>query len=209
MPKQEIVVVGDRSGSMSGKEDDTVGGINASIDELKRTKGPDDEVRVSIKLFDHEELLHTRHKNLDEVEPFMRTDFIPRGGTALYDALGNTLVYFMEMKLRDPASFDSCVVYVATDGYENSSKHYSANKLKGVIENAEKTYNITVLYLGANQDAILEAGKFGISAGRAMNYSETSDTIEAAYRGAAACATRTRSSQPPDFLDAERQASTR
>ena len=38
MTKQEFVAIIDRSGSMNGKVSDAVGGINASIDELKNNK---------------------------------------------------------------------------------------------------------------------------------------------------------------------------
>ena len=208
MVKQEIVAVVDRSGSMRGKEQDTVGGINSIIDELRKTKTEEDEIRFSLKLFDHEEILLMRSVDLDAVKEFRVADFTPRGTTALRDAMGNTIKYFMEKKLRDPKVFDSCVIYVATDGYENASKKYSANDLKNLINNAQKTYNIQILYLGANQDAILEASKIGICADRAMNYCETKDNIEAAYRGVASAATRTRSTNSPiSFLRSERQAS--
>ena len=208
MPIQEIVTIADRSGSMRGKEEDTVGGINSIIDELRKTKTDGDVIRFSLKLFDHEEILLMRGVDLRSVKEFNEKDFIPRGTTALRDAMGNTIKYFMEKKLKDPNLFDSCVIYVATDGYENASKKYSANDLKDLINTAQTTYNIQVLYLGANQDAILEASKIGICADRAMNYCETKDNIEAAYRGVASAATRTRSTNSAiSFLHSERQAS--
>ena len=50
MTTQEIIGILDRSGSMRGKEEDTVGGINTMINEVKKNKGEDDIVRVSLKL---------------------------------------------------------------------------------------------------------------------------------------------------------------
>ena len=76
-----------------------------------------------------------------------------------------------------------------------------------MIENAEKTYNIKVMYLGANQDAILEANKFGIDYSRAMNYSETPENVQSAYRSAASAAVRTRSLGRTEFTQSEREAS--
>ena len=107
---QEVVYVVDRSGSMRGKESDTIGGINASIDELKKTKGDDDIIKVSIKLFDHEEKLLHRSVKLDDICEFNITEFVPRGSTALLDAMGNTLTHFMEKKLLDPVGYDSCMI---------------------------------------------------------------------------------------------------
>ena len=68
----------------------------------------------------------------------------------------------MEKKLMDPGAYDSCVIYVTTDGQENASRRYNNEKIKKMIHAAEETYNIRLVYLGANQDAILEASKFGI-----------------------------------------------
>ena len=124
MTVQEIVGILDRSGSMRGKEHDTVGGINTMISEVKKGKTKDDTIRVSIKLFDNEEIMKWRSLNIDDVDDFPVEDFIPRGSTALLDALGNSLKYFMEKKLMDPTAYDSCLLYVATDGLENSSHLY-------------------------------------------------------------------------------------
>ena len=64
----------------------------------------------------------------------------------LYDAIYNSLVYFMERKLKDPSSFDSCIFYVATDGLENSSK-ITSEKLKEMVTAAAKPiYNINILH---------------------------------------------------------------
>ena len=99
----------------------------------------------------------------------------------------------MEKKLMNPQAFDTCLVYVATDGQENASSRHSRDDIKKLIEKAETVYNIKVVYLGANQDAILEAGNIGISQNSAINYSETQENVEAVYRGAAAMAGRDRS----------------
>ena len=182
MNVHEVVGVIDRSGSMRGKETDTVGGINAAFDEIKRSKGADETINVSIKLFDHEEKMLLRHVNIDDFKVLTVSQFVPRGSTALRDAIGNTLVYFMERKLKNPEAFETCVIYVATDGFENASNYYTSERLRNLIKNAKESYKIEILYLGANQDAILEAGKFGISSDNAINYCETAETTEGVYR---------------------------
>ena len=85
----------------------------------------------------------------------------------------------------DPGAYDSCMIYITTDGLENASRRYDNEKIKKMINNAEETYNIKVIYLAANQDAIFESNKFGIDESRAMNYSETPENITSAYRSAA------------------------
>lgn len=209
MTVQEICINIDRSGSMMGKETDTVGGINCMLNELKESKNDEDTIRVSIKLFDHEEIIKKNRVDISEIEEFPLSDFIPRGQTALLDSLGNSLRYFMEKKLMNPDEYDTCLIYLATDGYENCSKNHTKNDIKKLIKNAEEKYNIKVIYLGANQDAILEANNIGISSNTAINYDETSDAVNAVYRSAAAVASRNRSdpSQQLSFNDVERQSS--
>ena len=204
---QEVCAVVDRSGSMTGKEMDTIGGINETFRVLRETRKDNEIIKISLKFFDHEQKLKLRNVDLDEVRDLTRDDFRPRGQTALLDAIGDTLTYFMEKKLMDPDAYDSCVIYVTTDGMENASRRYDNKKIEKMIKNAEETYNIRLIYLGANQDAILEASKFGVDCSRAMNYSETPENSQSAYRSAASAAVRTRSSGRTEFMPAERQAS--
>jgi uncharacterized protein YegL len=209
MTVQEIIGILDRSGSMCGKEADTVGGINAMLKEVKNNNVNSDTVRVSMKLFDHEEHIKWRRVPLEEVEDFPVAEFVPRGQTALLDALGHSLTYFMEMKLRDREAYDTCLMYVATDGLENASKYYTRKRIKELIQSAETTYGISVIYLGANQDAILEANNIGIAQGHAINYSENPDSTEAVYRAVGRVASDNREAPMSaiGFSQEERQAS--
>ena len=203
---QEIVAIIDRSGSMLGKEEDTVGGINATIDELKQNKKADENINFSLKFFDHESYLRIRSMDITKVNPIPVTDMKPRGQTAILDAIGDTILFFITKKIKDPNSFKSCIIYVATDGLENCSQRYTNQYLKNLIESGSQ-YGITLLYLAANQDAIFEANKFGLNADQAINYSETKDTTENVYRSAGRAAKRVISGQPAAFLQPERAAS--
>ncbi len=204
---QEVVAIMDRSGSMAGKVEDAVGGFNSALEVLRQEQTDDSTINVSVKLFDHQEEMLIRSIPLADVRPLETRQFIPRGQTALFDAMGNTLTFFMEKKLMNPEAYDCCTIYVVTDGMENCSKTFTRNRIKEMIETAEKTYNIKIIYLGANQDAILEAGNIGINAGQAINYSESREETEAAYRSAAAMVGRHRSGARVEFLQAERMAS--
>ena len=202
---QEVVAIIDRSGSMSGKEADTIGGINSTIEELKSNKS-NETIKFSVKFFDHEEYIKIRSLNIENVRPLKIKDLMPRGQTALLDAMGSTITFFINKKMRDPSSYDSCIIYVATDGYENSSKKFTNKNIENLIKQAKK-YSIEILYLGANQDAILEASKFGLDSTQAMNYSENSKNVECAYRSVASVAKRFRSGDDAQFLEPERTAS--
>ena len=204
---QEVAAIIDRSGSMMGKEDDTLGGINKTFEVLKEERDETTKINVSVKLFDHEETMLFRSIDLEEVRNITREQYQPRGQTALLDAMGNTLTYFMEKKLRNPNAYNSCVIYVVTDGIENASKRFTSKTVKELITSAETSYNIKVLYLGANQDAIMEANKYGINPNQAMNYSETPETVDAAYRACASVARRVSTTGDASFRMAEREAS--
>jgi uncharacterized protein YegL len=205
---QHVIGILDRSGSMVGKRDDTVGGINTMINELKMNASNDDIIKISLKLFDHEEIILWNCKPLNEVTELSVSDFIPRGSTALLDALGNTLNYFMKRRAINPNDYDSCLIYLATDGLDNASNRYSKEQIKVLIREAKEKYNIDVIYLGANQNAILEANNIGINPGQAINYSETSDNTSAVYRAVGRVANSQRSLTPNIlFSTEERDAS--
>ena len=204
---QEVVAIIDRSGSMMGKEEDTIGGINTTFEVLKNGLKKNDKVNVSIKLFDHEENLLIRSLDIKDVRPIEKYQYIPRGQTALYDAIGNTLTYFMEKKLTNPSCYNKCLIYVVTDGLENSSKKFNATTLKKLIKSAQENYEIEIIYLAANQDAILEASKMGICIEHALNYSQTSENSIGAYRSAASVANRQRSGVNTSFTQEERSDS--
>lgn len=204
---QEVVALIDRSGSMNGKEEDTIGGVNSSLEIIKQDLKPNEQVNVSIKLFDHEEKLLIRSLNINEVRPIELRQYVPRGQTALYDAIGSTLTYFMEKKLHNPTCYDKCLIYIATDGYENCSKNFNVKSLKKLITSAQELYNIELIYLGANQDAILEASKIGISPTHAINYSETPAQCMSAYRSVGNVVNRQKSSMGTAFTQVERAES--
>ena len=202
---QEVVAIIDRSGSMSGKEADTIGGINSTIEELKSNKS-NEIIKFSVKFFDHQEYIKIRSLDIENVRPLNVKDLMPRGQTALLDAMGSTISFFINKKMGDPSSYDSCIIYIATDGHENCSRKFTNENIKNLIEQAKK-FSIEILYFGANQDAILEASKFGLDATQAMNYSENTENVESAYRSAARAAKRYRSGNNAGFLEAERTAS--
>ena len=84
----ELVFILDRSGSMAGLEQDTIGGFNAMIEKQKKEDG---ECYISTVLFDNvSEVLHDRVK-LSDIKPMTDKEYTVRGCTALIDALGGEL----------------------------------------------------------------------------------------------------------------------
>ena len=100
MKTQHIHAILDRSGSMHGKIKDVIGGFKTNINDLKSSKKVGYDIAVSAKMFDQEEevLIHTTDVNFlsNEMIDEAMKKYIPRGQTAIRDALGNSLVHFIE-----------------------------------------------------------------------------------------------------------------
>ena len=133
----------------------------------------------------------------------------PRNSTALLDAMGKTInsVERRWTETDEEERAEKVLFIVITDGGENSSKEFSKPKVFEMIETVKRDHGWEFTFVGANQDAILEANQFGIDATQAINYSETSETVEAVYRSAARVAKRYRTGNEISFLESERQES--
>ena len=165
----EIVFILDRSGSMTGLEDDTIGGFNSLIAKQKREPG---EALVSAVLFDdRQEVLYSRTP-IRKVRKMTDKQYYTRGSTALLDAVGGAIDYVIRARRReDPDEQPMKTLFViTTDGMENSSREYTYSEIKRMIRYQRDRYGWEFLFLGANIDAAREADKIGIGASRAVNY---------------------------------------
>jgi hypothetical protein len=111
------------------------------------------------------------------------SEYQPRGSTALYDAIANTITNLAN-QLKGARKNEKCLVIVMTDGQENSSKEYGLRengrkRLFDLIKSYEKKGNWTFVYLGANVDAFAEARDIGIPQGNAAYYAATTDSVVA------------------------------
>ena len=84
----EMVFIIDKSGSMAGMEEDTVGGFNAMIEKQKKIDG---KCYVSTVLFSNRSsVLHDRI-DIQKIEPLTEREYCVGGGTALLDAIGGAI----------------------------------------------------------------------------------------------------------------------
>lgn len=165
----EIVFILDRSGSMSGLESDTIGGYNSMLAKQKKEEG---EALISTVLFDDKtEVLHDR-KPLKDINPITDKEYFVRGCTALLDAVGGAIHHVGNIhKYARPEDVPEKTLFIiTTDGMENASKQYSYDKVKKMVERQKKKYHWEFIFLGANMDAVEVAGRFGVSANRAVRY---------------------------------------
>ena len=165
----EIVFILDRSGSMGGLEEDTIGGFNAMI---RKQKGEAGEAYVSTVLFDnHTEVIHDR-VDIQKIQPMTCKDYYVRGCTALLDAVGKSIRHIgnVHKYAREEDRPEKTIFIITTDGMENASREYSYDRVRKMIEHQKKKYGWEFLFLGANIDAAKEAARFGITEECAADY---------------------------------------
>lgn len=165
----ELVFILDKSGSMGGLESDTIGGYNSMLEKQRVVEG---ECHITTVLFDNNyELLHDRI-DIKAVSPITEKEYAVGGSTALLDALGRTIhkIGNAQKHTADDYRAEKVMFIIITDGEENSSRKYSADKVKAQIERQKEKYGWEFIFLGANIDAVQTAGRFGIGADRAVDY---------------------------------------
>ena len=191
----EIVFILDRSGSMAGLEDDTVGGFNAMVEKQKKEPG---EALLSAVLFsDDSEVIYDR-VDLRKVEPMTDRQYRVGGCTALLDAIGGAVHHIANIHkyAREEDRPARTVFVITTDGMENASRRYRYADVQRMVRHEQEKYGWEFLFLGANMDAISAARRFGIredravryecdGAGTALNFAVVSKTIAKARNGRA------------------------
>ena len=176
----ELVFILDRSGSMAGREADTIGGFNAMIEKQKAVEG---KCYVSTVLFSNDsQVLHDRVP-LEQVKPLTADDYRVYGCTALMDAIGGAIHHIGNIhKYARPEDVPEHTIFViTTDGMENASHIYSSDKVKQMIQHEKAKYGWEFLFLAANIDAVSTAARFGIGADRAVNYHADSQGTRVVY----------------------------
>lgn len=172
-----IVSILDRSGSMINIIGDCVGGFNQYIKNQKN-ENLGDKVTITVALFDDKyDLLYNNVDINDVDETNIKKRWIPRGTTALLDAIGKTInTTKQEYNLLGDVKPTRTLCVIVTDGLENASKEYSHDMIKNLIKDCEEN-GWTFIYLAANQDAFEVGSSLGINGGNTYTYTTTSSGV--------------------------------
>jgi len=168
--KTEIVIILDRSGSMGSIAGDVRGSYDTYIKEQRKQVG---ECTITLVQFDHEYEVVYQNKRIEEVSGL---EFVPRGMTALYDAIGKAIKDTGDKlsTLKEEDRPGKVLVVIITDGFENTSVEYKVGDISEMIKHQTEKYNWNFVFLAANQDAIMTGSKMGIIHGNCLSFATNS-----------------------------------
>lgn len=166
--RPHIIFLLDESGSMISLLPETIDNFNLFLTKQKELA---DECYMTLILFSANYQIIYKKKNIKDIENLTNKTYKPSGYTPLYDAIGKTIA---DVKDEEP------LVVILTDGQENSSKEYTKEQIKNLIEQKERE-GWEFMYLGANQDAFAEAGGIGISFQNTQNWTANAIGTQSAF----------------------------
>ena len=187
----DITIVLDRSGSMSAVRADTIGGFNTFLAEQKA-----EPEAANLSLYQFDNLYETVHsvRPLRDVPELTLQTFVPRGSTALLDAIGRTIneTGARLAALPEADRPGKVLLVIMTDGEENSSHEFTRPQIFDMITHQRDNYQWQVAFIGANQDAIAVGGSLGIPASNSLNFAHTGAGTQSAIRAMSAATTKYR-----------------
>jgi uncharacterized protein YegL len=175
-----IGVIIDKSGSMSGLVNDTIGGFNQLLKEQKEAPG---EADLTLTLFDSK-VDCKEPKKLSEVQELTNKTYVPGGSTSLLDAIGTTITKMGKRfaDMQEDERPEKVLIAIITDGEENTSTEFSNDKIREMIKEQTEKYSWEFQYFGANQDSFSVGGSLGLSTGSCANYVSNSIGTRSAYK---------------------------
>ena len=173
----DLNIILDRSGSMSTIAKDIAGGIEAF---LKKEKESGDDTNVSLYQFDNQYETVFEDKKITED---IAIPLVPRGGTALLDAVGKTMASVGEKlaKLPEADRPNRVLFLVITDGEENSSHEFTFTSVKDNIKHQRENYAWDFVFLGTTEEALFQGEGLGIAKGSTRGFARNTQDINAMF----------------------------
>jgi hypothetical protein len=170
-----VGIVLDRSSSMESIKNETISGTNEQFSALRDS---DDAANTSVAFFSFNHEVTPVFKNDDgtptlvacaSLDDISDADYFPNGMTAMYDAVGDAIDFFA----AEAKKADDVLIVIISDGYENASKRFDAEKVAGRVKELQDSgWNFT--YIGANQDLSTVAEQLGIHVGNMLQFESNS-----------------------------------
>ena len=179
----EILVILDRSGSMGSIRDEAIGGFNNFLTSQQAVKGA---ANLTLVLFDDQYEIPVNGVKVKEVKPLTTETFVPRGFTAMNDAIGKALT---TLEAKNPKK---AVICILTDGQENASKEFTIAQVQAKVKAAEER-DWEVVFLAANIDAVQAAVNIGKFKSAGIGFAADAQGMQFAYDAMCASTTMYRS----------------
>jgi hypothetical protein len=109
--------------------------------------------------------------------------------------------------LPEHARPSKTIMVVATDGEENSSVQTKLATVKEMIESKQEHEQWEMVFLGANQDAVMEGTNLGFRADSSMTFDPTTDSVASMAAATSRFVSDVRRGSRKGFTNTEREAS--
>lgn len=203
----ELVLIVDASSSMNSLLPSTVSSFKEYC--LKQLEVPG-EINITLCTFSDTPTIHFSGRDLRQDSDILLNEgnlltwFRPFGCTALRDAIGLTCLTVGERlaNTKESERPSKVMVVIITDGYENASKKYTQAEIRQIIDLQHNVYKWEFVFVGANQDAVLQAQQYNITHG--LTFNATTKGIMGTFSALADSTNRYRSNEPYTISSAER-----
>ncbi|MCB1087768.1 MAG: VWA domain-containing protein [Verrucomicrobiae bacterium] len=181
----EIAFILDRSGSMDHLVEAAISGFNQFLrDQQEGDAETEGIARLTLVQFDDQYEVPIDNLPVSEVVSLDTTTYVPRGCTALLDAIGTTIDRFRR-RIKDTEKKhqpDKVIFAIFTDGLENASTRYGWMDIARMIRRRREKDGWEFLFLAANQDAIATAAQMNIHARDSATAQFSDQGIESSSR---------------------------
>jgi len=210
-PKEtcHLTMIIDRSGSMQSLGDSVLSGVQTYLQELSAVDERDSsDTTVLFSTFDDKyQVKHNGVSIKDAQAAITAADIEPRGMTALHDAIGFGLRDTQDAVRAMPTKPGKVVVFILTDGQENSSKKWNAKSIKKQIAKLEAApYNYAFFFAAAGQDALDTGARMGLGADDCITWSPDRRATAATFGAVAEATTSHRRGMSKAFSPMHRQS---
>lgn len=140
----DLTIIVDRSGSMRHISDDMSKGLHRFIDAQRLVRG---ECIASLTSFSNGV---TKHFVAQPSNSVPAIELVPYGGTALMDAVGETIMDVHSRLAALPVGElpQYVTIIIITDGFENASHVFVTEQVRQMIAHQTNTYGWQFLFIG-------------------------------------------------------------
>lgn len=178
-----LLLIVDRSGSMETIAADMNGGIASLLLDQDEEPGT-----LLVDAWRFDVLIEKVADNTEPNDPKLIRLVEPRGGTALYDAIGTAVSDLGQhlAALSEERRPGKVVAMIVTDGEENSSREWTLDSIKTLVEQQREQYGWQFVFLGANIDSFAVGHSFGVPQASTMNWEASSAGVAQAMSSTSA-----------------------